>query len=62
VKDGVLEHHWESADRKKMTIQIVIPCSKVKEVLAEMHGGTFEGHLGAKKRPSARSSNIIDCT
>lgn len=49
MKGSVLEHHWESADGKKMTIQMVIPCSKVKEVLAEMHGGTFEGHRGAKK-------------
>ena len=48
LKDGVLERHWESADGKK-TAQIVIPHSKVKEVLAEMHGGTSGGHLGVNK-------------
>jgi hypothetical protein len=38
LRDGVLERHWESADGKKKTTQIVIPYSNVKEVLAEMHG------------------------
>jgi len=46
LKDGVLERHWESADEKEKTAQIVIPHSKVKEVLVEMHGGTSGGHLG----------------
>ena len=40
LRDGVLERHWESADGKRNTAHIVIPHSKVKEVLAEMHGGT----------------------
>jgi hypothetical protein len=43
----VLKRHWESADEK--TAQIVIPFSKVKEVLAEMHGGTSGGHLWANR-------------
>ena len=49
LRDGVLERHGESADGKKKTAQIVIPHSKMKEVLAVMHGGTTGGHLGANK-------------
>jgi hypothetical protein len=49
LSDGVLVRHWEMADRKKKTAQVVIPQSKVKEVLTEMHGGTSGGHLGANK-------------
>jgi hypothetical protein len=36
-------------DGKKMMAQIVIPHIKVKEVLAEMQGGTSGGHLGTNK-------------
>jgi len=45
----VLERHWESADGKARTAQIVIPRSKVREVLAEIHEGTSGGHLGVRK-------------
>jgi 3-deoxy-D-manno-octulosonate 8-phosphate phosphatase KdsC-like HAD superfamily phosphatase len=37
VRDGVLVRRWQSTDGKKETAQLVVPCSKVKEVLAEMH-------------------------
>jgi len=49
LRNGVLVRHWESTDGKKKTAQVVIPRSKVKEVLAEMHGGTSGGHLGVNK-------------
>jgi hypothetical protein len=45
----MLERHWESTDVKKETAQIVVPRSKVKEVLAEMHSGTSGGHFGTNK-------------
>jgi hypothetical protein len=45
----VLELHWESTDGKTRTAQIVLPRSKVREVLVEIHEGTSEGHLGVKK-------------
>jgi len=35
--------------RKEKTKQIVIPCSKVKEVLAEIDGGTSGGRLWANR-------------
>jgi hypothetical protein len=45
-RDGVLERFWESVDGRTKTAQVVIPRSKVKEVLTEMHGGPSGGHLG----------------
>ena len=49
LRDGVLVRHWESADGQKKTAQVIIPQSKVKEVLTDMHRGTSGGHLGANK-------------
>jgi hypothetical protein len=48
LRNGVLVRHWESADGKR-TAQVVIPRSRVKEVLTEMHGGTSGGHLEVNK-------------
>ena len=48
LKVGMVERHWVSADGKEKTAQILIPHSRVKEVLAAMHGGTSGGHLGVK--------------
>jgi len=44
----MLESHSESADGNKMA-KIVNPRSKVKEVLADIQGGTSGGHLGANR-------------
>ena len=50
LRNGVLVCHWESADgKKKKTAQVVIPNSRVKEVLTKIHGGTSGGHLGFNK-------------
>ena len=49
LMDGVLVRHWESADGKKKTAQVIVPRSKVDEILTELHGGTSGGHLGANK-------------
>jgi hypothetical protein len=62
VRDGMLERHWELADRKKKMAQIVISHNKVKEVLVEIHGGTSGRHLELTKS-STRSGNVtIGCT
>jgi hypothetical protein len=37
LRNRVLVRHWESADGKKKTAQVLIPHSKVKELLVEMH-------------------------
>jgi hypothetical protein len=49
VRDGVLELHLESADRGTKTAQTVLPQSKVKKVLKELHGGSSGGHPGVNK-------------
>jgi hypothetical protein len=48
-KDGILERHWESADARSEIAQTVLPRRKVKDVLAELHGGPSGGHLGVSK-------------
>jgi hypothetical protein len=40
VRDGVLERHWQSAKGRSKIAQIVIPWSKVKEVLGKLLGGS----------------------
>jgi hypothetical protein len=58
VKDGVLDRHWESADRKTKTAQTVIPRGKVKEGLVEMHerpsGGTPWSEKDTRKIQTAK--------
>jgi hypothetical protein len=52
IRDDVLERRWYSIDGKKEIDQIVVPRSKVKKILAEMHGDTSAVYLGTK--------NVID--
>jgi hypothetical protein len=40
VKHGVLEHHWESSKGWSKIAQILIPWSKLKEILGELLGGS----------------------
>jgi hypothetical protein len=49
VKNGILERNWESAIRRSQLAQIVLPRSRVKDVLTELHGGSSGGHLGVNK-------------
>jgi hypothetical protein len=44
MRDGVIQRHWEVADGRTKTAFIVHPQSKVKEVLAELHGDPSGGH------------------
>jgi hypothetical protein len=46
VTDSMLEHCWESVNRRTKTAQTVLPWKEVKEVLAEIHRGPSEGQLG----------------
>jgi hypothetical protein len=45
----MLERHWELANRRAKTAQIVVPWYKLMEVLAELHGGPLGGHPGVNK-------------
>jgi hypothetical protein len=49
VRNGVLELNWESANGRSRIAQIVLPQSRVKDVLTELHGGSSGGHLGVNK-------------
>jgi hypothetical protein len=39
VRNGILEHHWEFADRHSKVDQIILPQRRVDDVLTELHGG-----------------------
>jgi hypothetical protein len=49
MRDGVLEHHWESANRRSRAAQIVLPQRKLKEILGELHEGSSGRHLCVNK-------------
>lgn len=49
VKNGVLIRIWQSPDGKTITDQVILPRSKIKEVLEEMHSGVSGGHLGVNR-------------
>jgi hypothetical protein len=49
VRNGVLERNWESANGRTKVAQIVLPLSKVKNVLTELYGGPSRGNLGINK-------------
>jgi 16S rRNA C1402 (ribose-2'-O) methylase RsmI len=44
VRNGILDHHWESTDA-----QTVLPQSRVNNVLTDLHEGLSGGHLGVNK-------------
>jgi hypothetical protein len=49
VRNGILERNWESANGRSQIAKIVLPRSRVKEVVTELHGGSLGGHLGVNK-------------
>jgi hypothetical protein len=52
VRNGILERFSESADGQSKTAHIILPRSRVNNVLTELHGGPSGGHLGVNKTPS----------
>jgi hypothetical protein len=49
VRNGILERNWESTNGRSTIAQIVLPRSKVQDVLTELHDGPSGGHLGINK-------------
>lgn len=49
IENGVLKRKWESPDGQQHRMQLLLPRSRVKEVLAELHEGATGGHLGVNK-------------
>jgi hypothetical protein len=48
VRNGILQRNWESANGQSQIAQVVIPRSRVQDVLTELHGGPSD-HLGINK-------------
>jgi hypothetical protein len=49
MRNGVLQHNWESANRQSQIVQIVLPWSRMNNVLTKLYGGLSGGHLGVNK-------------
>jgi hypothetical protein len=49
VTNGIFERNWESASGRAQIAQTVLPRSRVKDVLTELHGGTSGSNLGVNK-------------
>jgi hypothetical protein len=47
--NGILECHWESANRQSRIAQIILPQSRVNDVLTQLHGRLSGGHLDVNK-------------
>ncbi|KAJ8948845.1 hypothetical protein NQ318_013497 [Aromia moschata] len=51
VEDGALVRNWENSEETEVKKQVLLPRSRVHEVLQEVHGGIGGGHLGTNKTP-----------
>jgi hypothetical protein len=49
VRNGILERSWGFANGRSQIAQVVLPRSKVRYVLTELHGGSSGGHLCINK-------------
>jgi hypothetical protein len=49
VRNGYLERNCDSANGRSQITQMVLPRSRVKDVLTELHVGSSGGHLGDYK-------------
>jgi RNase H-like domain found in reverse transcriptase/Reverse transcriptase (RNA-dependent DNA polymerase)/Integrase zinc binding domain/Integrase core domain/gag-polyprotein putative aspartyl protease len=48
-ENEVLKRVWESPDGKLKILQVIVPKSRISEVLKEVHNGVSGGHLGINK-------------
>ena len=49
IQRGVLYRKWETEDGENFHLQLILPKTRVKEVLEEIHNGISGGHLGVNK-------------
>lgn len=49
VENGLLKRKWESADGRTTISQLIVPKTRVLEVLNMIHNGSSGGHLGVNK-------------
>jgi hypothetical protein len=59
LRNGILKRHWESSDGRSKIAQIILPWSRVNDVLIKLHGGPSGGHFCVNKTPNPfRSSRF----
>jgi hypothetical protein len=51
VRNGILERLWESADGRYEIAQIVLPRSRVHDVMIKLHDRP-SGHFGVNNTPN----------
>jgi hypothetical protein len=49
VRNGTLKRRWESTDIRSKIAQLILPRSRVNNVLTKLNGGPSGGHLGVNK-------------
>jgi predicted aspartyl protease len=49
MQNGLLHRKWESTNGNESHLQVIVPRSKVNEVLSAYHDGISGGHLGIKR-------------
>ncbi|GBL89108.1 hypothetical protein AVEN_255242-1 [Araneus ventricosus] len=49
IRNGVLYRKWESEDGKSSKWQLVLPRSRIPDVLKELHSNPKGGHIGVMK-------------
>jgi hypothetical protein len=49
VGNGMLKRHWESVDGRLKIALILLPSSRVNDVMTELHSGLSGSYLGVYK-------------
>ncbi|GBO04817.1 hypothetical protein AVEN_236546-1 [Araneus ventricosus] len=49
LRNGVLYRKWESEDGNSLKWQLVLPRSRISDVLKELHSSPTDGHCGVTK-------------
>lgn len=49
LQNGILYRKWEKTNGREFHLQIIVPRTRVPDVLREIHDGVSGGHLGVKR-------------
>ncbi|KAJ8952072.1 hypothetical protein NQ318_010982 [Aromia moschata] len=60
VEDGTLVRNWENSEGTEVKKQVLLPRSRVPEVLHEVHGGIGGGHLGTTNKALQKLRDIFN--
>ena len=59
VKNGLLKRAWENRDGKHTTMPLVVPATRIKEVLLEIHNGGSGTHFEINKKTSKAGARNV---